>query len=569
MARRWRRRRSGAGARRRRLQLVLPARLGVRQQRQAGHRPARSRRRPAPSRRANCRRKPISPMPAPPPAKCSAAAARTPASRGKIRSTGARGTVTPIAAAYTPGRPHLPRFPGELCAQGSSQAWLQGEACQAAQGRLGSAHAASPGSGPERDVARVPARTRCIRGTPEPHIERERVAGRIAPAAQGIFTESWTDARPLRDSGGFEGCERGARSRAPIGSSPRSCIPTPTSTIPRRPRASPSSMPPMRSSATTTSARRSTAARSTPRASRASRASRSARSRAAASVGRGAISRASASVPDGFQRAAAARRRLAAAASRTCCADMFGGAARAAARRARSSSRRISARPPAGQDLHARASPSRWPTPPRAPRRRVHLPTGKDVEVKIPAGIDRRPADPAQGPGLAERGRQGRRCADHRQRRAASGVQAATAPTCGSICRSRSTKRCSAARCACRRSTARSNWRSRPAPTPAAPSGSRARACKAKGGAGDLLATVRIVLPERADDELEELMRKLARQEALRSAQGYGVSPLISRVRAYRCHWRGSASLCCTASGATKLTTSWRRTCRPVPRPTW
>ena len=44
-----------------------------------------------------------------------------------------------------------------------------------------------------------------------------------------------------------------------------------------------------------------------------------------------------------------------------------------------------------------------------------------------------------------------------------------------------------------------------------------------KGGAGDLLATVRIVLPAHADPELEELMQQVARGQALRSAQGSGL----------------------------------------------
>ena len=77
-------------------------------------------------------------------------------------------------------------------------------------------------------------------------------------------------------------------------------------------------------------------------------------------------------------------------------------------------------------------------------------------------------------------------------------------------------KRCSAARCGCRRWTARWNWRFPPAPIPAAPSASRARGSRpktAKSGTGDLLATVRIVLPERSDDELKELMRKWREQK--------------------------------------------------------
>jgi DnaJ-class molecular chaperone len=37
----------------------------------------------------------------------------------------------------------------------------------------------------------------------------------------------------------------------------------------------------------------------------------------------------------------------------------------------------------------------------------------------------------------------------------------------------------------------------------------KGKGLKAKSGTGDLLATVRIVLPEHADDELKELMKKL------------------------------------------------------------
>ena len=36
----------------------------------------------------------------------------------------------------------------------------------------------------------------------------------------------------------------------------------------------------------------------------------------------------------------------------------------------------------------------------------------------------------------------------------------------------------------------------------------KSKGLKAKSGAGDLLATVRIVLPERVDDEFKELMKK-------------------------------------------------------------
>ena len=58
----------------------------------------------------------------------------------------------------------------------------------------------------------------------------------------------------------------------------------------------------------------------------------------------------------------------------------------------------------------------------------------------------------------------------------------------------------------------------------------KGKGLKAKSGAGDLLATVRIMLPERSDDEFKELMRKWREEQALRSAQGSGVSALMPRL---------------------------------------
>ena len=54
--------------------------------------------------------------------------------------TGARGTVTPIASAYTHGRPDLPRFPGELRHR-QLAVLAAGRGLQARAGRVGSAHA--------------------------------------------------------------------------------------------------------------------------------------------------------------------------------------------------------------------------------------------------------------------------------------------------------------------------------------------------------------------------------------------------------------------------------------------
>ena len=78
------------------------------------------------------------------------------------------------------------------------------------------------------------------------------------------------------------------------------------------------------------------------------------------------------------------------------------------------------------------------------------------------------------------------------------------ATTCASTCRSRFTKRCLAARFACRRSTARSSSTCRPVSTPPSRCVSRARASTATG---DLYVGLRIVLPKGGDPDLESLMR--------------------------------------------------------------
>ena len=164
-------------------------------------------------------------------------------------------------------------------------------------------------------------------------------------------------------------------------------------------------------------------------------------------------------------------------------------------------------RRPAAATSPAR-SPSRCRRPPSGTSRRVQLPTGKEIEVKIPAGLADGQTIRLKGQGLAgPRRRRGRR-ADHGHRSRRIRCSSATAPICGSNCRSRSTRRCSAARCACRRSTARSSSRFRPAPAAGRTFRLKGKGLPRKDGAGDLYATVRIVLPERGDAELEELMRK-------------------------------------------------------------
>ncbi len=124
---------------------------------------------------------------------------------------------------------------------------------------------------------------------------------------------------------------------------------------------------------------------------------------------------------DGFQRAARRRR---GGGFEDILRNMFGGATRGGARGFGTQFEPEDFGAPAtGQDLHAEMTIS-LPEAAKGTKTRVHLPTGKDVEVKIPAGLTERPIDPAQRAGLADRERQSRRRADHRPCRAASAVQA-------------------------------------------------------------------------------------------------------------------------------------------------
>jgi DnaJ-class molecular chaperone len=91
--------------------------------------------------------------------------------------------------------------------------------------------------------------------------------------------------------------------------------------------------------------------------------------------------------PDGFQRAAGAGG--AGGGFEDILRDMFGGAARGA-RGGRGFRNQFEAEdfgaPPTGQDLQA-ALTITLPEAAEGVKKRVHLPTGKDIEVKIPAGI--------------------------------------------------------------------------------------------------------------------------------------------------------------------------------------
>ena len=110
--------------------------------------------------------------------------------------------------------------------------------------------------------------------------------------------------------------------------------------------------------------------------------------------------------------------------------------------------------------------------------KRVRLPNGKELNVKISGRRRRGSADPVEGAGRERPGPSARRPPDHHQHRAASRSSRSKVPTCASNCRSRCTRRYWAARSACPRSATRWNCRSRKIPPAAGPSVSRARACR-------------------------------------------------------------------------------------------
>ena len=162
--------------------------------------------------------------------------------------------------------------------------------------------------------------------------------------------------------------------------------------------------------------------------------------------------------------------------------------------------------PAGGQDLHASLTITLGDAA-KGTKTRVHLPTGKDVEVKIPAGLASGQTDPSEGAGLAERDRQGRRCADH--------VNVAPHPLFkpdGADLRLDLPITLYEAVLGGKVRVPTLDG----AVELAIPAGTnsgrtfrlKGKGLKAKSGAGDLLATVRIVLPERVDDEFKELMKK-------------------------------------------------------------
>ena len=176
----------------------------------------------------------------------------------------------------------------------------------------------------------------------------------------------------------------------------------------------------------------------------------------------------------------------------------------------------------AGQDLHASLTITLNDAA-KGTKTRVHLPTGKDIEVKIPAGI-------ASGQQIRLKG-QGWPSANGRAGDALITVNVAPHPLFkpdGSDLRLDLPITLYEAALGGKVRVPTLDGAVELAIPADTNSGRtfrlKGKGLKAKSGAGDLLATVRIVMPERADDEFKELMKIVARQEALRPARGPGVS---------------------------------------------
>jgi DnaJ-class molecular chaperone len=187
--------------------------------------------------------------------------------------------------------------------------------------------------------------------------------------------------------------------------------------------------------------------------------------------------------------------------------DMFGGAARAGrgARGPQFESEDFGA-PNTGQDLHASLTIS-LPDAAKGTKARVHLPSGKDVEVKIPAGI-------LSGRQIRLKG-QGWPSASGKAGDALITVNVAPHPLFkpdGSDLRLDLPITLYEAALGGKVRVPTLDG----AVELAIPSGTnsgrtfrlKGKGLKAKSGTGDLLATVRVVLPERSDDDFNELMKK-------------------------------------------------------------
>ena len=167
--------------------------------------------------------------------------------------------------------------------------------------------------------------------------------------------------------------------------------------------------------------------------------------------------------------------------------------------------------PPAGQDLHASLTIG-LPEAAKGAKTRVELPTGKSVEVKIPAGL-------ANGQTIRLKG-QGWPSADGHPGDALITVNVAPHPIFkpdGSDLRLDLPITLYEAVLGGKVRVPTLDGAVELNIPPGTNSGRtfrlKGKGLKAKSGSGDLLASVRVVLPDRADDDLNELMRKWRESE--------------------------------------------------------
>jgi DnaJ-class molecular chaperone len=186
---------------------------------------------------------------------------------------------------------------------------------------------------------------------------------------------------------------------------------------------------------------------------------------------------------------------------------MFGGAARGARHGSRApfEGEDFGAGTGAGQDLHASLTITLNDAA-KGTKTRVHLPTGKDIEVKIPAGI-------ASGQQIRLKG-QGWPSANGRAGDALITVNVAPHPLFkpdGNDLRLELPITLYEAALGGKVRVPTLDGAVELAIPPGTNSGRtfrlKGKGLKAKSAAGDLLATVRIVMPERVDDEFKDLMK--------------------------------------------------------------
>jgi DnaJ-class molecular chaperone len=209
--------------------------------------------------------------------------------------------------------------------------------------------------------------------------------------------------------------------------------------------------------------------------------------------------------PDGFQRAGGAGG-FRGGGFEDILRDMFGGAAGGARGRGAHFEPEDFGAPATGQDLHASLTIG-LPDAAKGTKARVHLPTGKDVEVKIPAGM-------LSGQQIRLKG-QGWPSATGKAGDALITVNVAPHPLFkpdGSDLRLDLPITLYEAALGAKVRVPTLDG----AVELAIPAGTnsgrtfrlKGKGLKAKGGTGDLLATVRIVLPEGSDEAFNELMKK-------------------------------------------------------------